>query len=92
MGTNQYNVRRASADRLREVIEKPLALAGAKAQSGLVDAILSDVGDEPGNLPLLEHALSQLWDRRKGCEITHNAYTEIGRLSGALKNHADRVL
>ncbi len=91
MGTNQYNVRRASADRLREVIEKPLALAGAKAQPGLVDAILSDVGDEPGNLPLLEHALSQLWDKRKGLEITHDAYTEIGRLSGALRNHADRV-
>ena len=57
-----------------------------------MDAILSDVGDEPGNLPLLEHALSQLWERRKGNEITHEAYKEIGRLSGALKNHADRVL
>ena len=33
MGANQYNVRRASSERLREVIEKPLALAGAKAQS-----------------------------------------------------------
>jgi hypothetical protein len=50
MGANQYTVRRANAKRLGEVIEKPLALAGAKAQTGLVDAILSDVGDEPGNL------------------------------------------
>jgi Protein of unknown function (DUF1566) len=91
MGANLYNVPRASAERLREVIEKPLALAGAEAQPGLVDAILADVGDEPGNLPLLEHALSQLWDRRKGTEITHDAYKEIGRLGGALKNHADRV-
>jgi Novel STAND NTPase 1/Protein of unknown function (DUF1566) len=35
--------------------------------------------------------LSQLWDKRKGSEITHDDYTEIGRLSGALRNHADRV-
>ena len=34
----------------------------------------------------------QLWDRRKGNEITHKAYNEIGRLSGALKNHANQVL
>ncbi|HEY4932761.1 MAG TPA: DUF1566 domain-containing protein [Terriglobales bacterium] len=92
MSANQYNVRRASAERLRDVIEKPLALAGAKAQPGLVDDILSDAGDEPGNLPLLEHALSQLWDKRAGSEITHDAYKEIGRLSGALRNHADIVL
>ena len=92
MSTNQYNVRRASAERLRDVIEKPLALAGAKAQPGLVDAILSDAGDEPGNLPLLEHALSQLWEKRARSEITHDAYKQIGRLSGALRNHADSVL
>jgi len=92
MSANQYNVRRASAERLRDVIEKPLALAGAKAQPGLVDDILSDAGDEPGNLPLLEHALSQLWDKRAGSEITHEAYKQIGRLSGALRNHADSVL
>ena len=64
---------------------------GPTLKPGLVDAILSDVGDEPGNLPLLEHALLQLWERRQGNTITHKAYNDIGRLSGALKNHADRV-
>jgi conflict system STAND superfamily ATPase len=65
MGANQYNVRRASVERLREVIERPLALAGGNAEPGLVDAIISDVGDEPGHLPLLEFALSQLWENPK---------------------------
>jgi hypothetical protein len=50
-----------------------------------------NVGDEPGNLPLLEHALLQLWERRQGNTITHKAYNDIESLSGALKNHADRV-
>jgi Novel STAND NTPase 1 len=49
------------------------------------------VGDEPGNLPLLEHALLQLWERRQGNTITHKACNDIESLSGALKNHADRV-
>jgi hypothetical protein len=92
IGANLYNVPRASRERLRQVIERPLALAAAEAEPGLVDAILEDVGDEPGNLPLLEHALLQLWERRQGKTITHKAYNNIERLSGALKNHANQVL
>lgn len=92
MGKNQYNVQRVSAEHLRDAIEKPLALAGAKAQPGLVDALLNDVGDKSSNLPLLEHALSQLWDKRAGSEITYESYTQIGRLSGALEHHANQVL
>jgi hypothetical protein len=86
-----YNVRRVGSEQLREVIEKPLALAGAEAQDGLVDDLLDDVGEEPGNLPLLEHALLQLWERRRDRTLTHDAYRKIGRLSGALKNHAEQV-
>ena len=43
-----------------------LALAGCRAEPGLVDAILAEIGDEPGNLPLVEHALEQLWIDRSG--------------------------
>ena len=88
---NQYAVRRVGIEQLREVIEKPLALVGGGAEPGLIDDILNDVGDEPGHLPLLEHALLQLWGRREAQTLTHGAYKEIGRLSGALKNHANQV-
>jgi hypothetical protein len=57
----------------------------------LVDAVLKGMGDDAGNLPLLEHALLQLWERREGQTTTHKAYKDIGRLSGALKNHAEGV-
>ena len=88
---NQYLVQRMGRDELRQVIERPLALAGAKLEQGLADTLLNDVGDEPGNLPLLEHALLQLWELRQNQELTHDAYEKIGRLSGALENHADSV-
>jgi hypothetical protein len=46
-----------------------------------------------GALPFLEHALFKLWEKRDGRRLTAKAYTETGRLQGALDAHAeDRVL
>src|SRR5579872_139414 len=90
---NLYNVPRMTADQLRMAIEKRLALAGGHAEGGLIDAVLTDVGTEPGDLALLEHALSQLWEKcgGLGCTLTNEAYSAIGRLRGALGVHADEV-
>jgi WD40 repeat protein/DNA-binding winged helix-turn-helix (wHTH) protein len=90
---NLYNVPRMTHEQLRENIEKRLALAGAHAEPGLIDALLEEVGSEPGDLALLEHALGQLWERcgGPGCTLTNQAYAEIGRLRGALGRHADGV-
>ena len=35
-------------------------------EPGLVDTILAEAGDEPGNLPLVEFVLHQLWEQRQG--------------------------
>jgi hypothetical protein len=55
-----------------------------------VERILDDVEDEPGNLPLLEFALTQLWQQRQGKQLTHAAYQHIGKVQGALARHADQ--
>jgi hypothetical protein len=52
---------------------------------------VGDVGDEPGNLPLLEFALSALWGQRQGNLMTHDAYVNIGGVAGALARHANEV-
>ncbi len=41
-------------------IEKPAEMQGAAFEAGLVERILDDVGDKPGNLPLLEFTLTLL--------------------------------
>jgi WD40 repeat protein len=74
---------------LREIIEKPAQKLGVSFEGGLVERILDDVDKEPGNLPLLEFALTELWNKRKGKQLTHNAYEEIGEVSGALTRYAD---
>jgi WD40 repeat protein len=74
---------------LREAIEKPAAAQAVAFESGVVERILKDVAAEPGHLPLLEFALTQLWSLRQGALITHAAYTAIGGVEGALARHAD---
>jgi signal transduction histidine kinase/DNA-binding NarL/FixJ family response regulator len=78
--------------RLREAIEEPALRAGAEFESGLVDTLLDDLRQQPGALPLLEHALSELWKRNEdGRKLTHHAYQNIGRIEGALEKHANEV-
>ncbi|NEO05953.1 WD40 repeat domain-containing protein [Moorena sp. SIO3I8] len=83
-------IRSMNPEELREVIEKPAQKVGVSFEGGLVERILKDVDKEPGNLPLLEFALTELWKKRTSKQLTHQAYEEIGEVSGALTSYADR--
>ncbi|MGC9527622.1 MAG: CHAT domain-containing protein [Limnospira sp.] len=82
-------IRSMNSEELREVIEKPAEKLGVNFEHGLVERILKDIDKEPGNLPLLEFALTELWNKRQGKQLTHDAYREIGEVSGALTRYAD---
>ncbi|MCP4409130.1 MAG: hypothetical protein GY807_15510 [Gammaproteobacteria bacterium] len=84
-------LRPMNPDELRMAIEKPAELRGMTFEAGLVERVLEDVRNEPGNLPLLEFALTQLWEQQSQGELTHEAYEAIGRVDGALSRHADQV-
>lgn len=53
-----------TTEELRRAIEEPAKRSHWEFEPGLVDLILRDVGDEPGALPLLSHALLETWKRR----------------------------
>jgi WD40 repeat protein/DNA-binding SARP family transcriptional activator len=78
-------------EELGAAIEKPAQKQGAAFEHGLVNRILDDVGDEPGNLPLLEFALTLLWERAESGWLTHRAYDAIGKVDGALARYAEEV-
>ena len=80
-----------SEDELRAAIEEPAKQQGVTLEHGLVDRLLRDLGDEPGYLPLLEFALTLLWERQTQRQLTHVAYHEIGGVNRALAKHADDV-
>ena len=92
MSEHQLLVGPMTEDELRLAIDRPAQLAGGEFEPGLVEVLLQDVSSNPGALPLLQFALTELWHRRDGRRLTVAAYKAVGRLEGALKNRADDVL
>lgn len=84
-----------TSDELRRAIEEPAkrgrAADGApwELEPGLVDLILRDVGEEPGALPLLSHALLETWKRRSGHLLTLKGYHDAGGVRGAIAHTAE---
>jgi formylglycine-generating enzyme required for sulfatase activity len=80
-------------DALERVICKPAERAKLPVDPDLVEALLNDAEDQPGDLPLLEFALRQLWASRSasGGRMTFDAYRAIGRLAQSIVKHADDV-
>ncbi len=76
---------------LRRAIERPAQRVGLKFETGLVNAILADVARQPGSLPLLQHALLELWEQRQGQLLTLSAYQASGGVSGAIAQRADTL-
>jgi len=80
-----------TTEELRRAIEEPAKRAHWDFEPGLVDLILRDVGDEPGALPLLSHALLETWKRRAGHTLTLKGYADAGGVRGAIAQTAESV-
>ena len=78
-------------DELHRAIERPAQLAGCELEPGLAQRLVDDVRDQPGGLPLLQHALLELWERRRGNRLSHETYENIGGVGGALERRAEEV-
>jgi WD40 repeat protein/DNA-binding SARP family transcriptional activator len=78
-------------EELRRTIEEPARAGGWDFEPGLVDLLLRDVGEEPGALPLLSHALLETWKRRQGHTLTLDGYTEAGGVHGAIAKTTEAV-
>lgn len=79
-------------EQLREAIERPARLVGLTLDHGLASTMLSEVGAEPGALPLLQYTLDLLWQRREGRRLTADTYHELGGVTGALQRKADGLI
>jgi WD40 repeat protein len=85
-----FTIGQMGRDQLRSVIRGPLP-PEVRYEAGLVERILGDVGEDPGSLPLLEFALTLLWERQERGLLTHEAYEQLGGVDGALAAYAERV-
>lgn len=80
-----------SAEELERAIVNPAQQVGITFQPGLVATIIEDVNYGSGTLPLLQFALTELFEQREGRLLTGEAYTAIGGATGALAKRAEEL-
>ena len=78
-------------EELHRAVVGPAEGVGLHVDPALVADIVSDVAAQPGALPLLQYALTELFDHREGSTLTLEAYREIGGVSGALSRRAETL-
>src|SRR5438874_3069352 len=92
----QYLIPRMTRDERRFAITGPVGVKRCKITEPLVNRLMNDVGDNPDQLPILQHALMRTWDywaahRRNGEPIGLDQYEAVGTMSDALSKHADEA-
>jgi WD40 repeat protein len=78
-------------DELRRAIEEPARRVGLTVESSLTDALIADVLDQPGGLPLLSAALLEQWGEREGRVMRHAVYERTGGVRGAVGRLAEKT-
>jgi WD40 repeat protein/DNA-binding SARP family transcriptional activator len=91
MGRRTETVGPLSADELVRAIEGPANKVGVVVEPGLVARIVADVNSQTGTLPMLQYALTELFERRQGWRLDRQAYQELGGISGALVHRAESL-
>lgn len=91
-----YLVPRLNGEQNKLVITGPVNYAQGKISPRLVQQVINDLGDNPDQLPVLQHALMRTWDKwtetaevGEPMDIRH--YEMTGTMSNALSNHADEA-
>jgi len=92
----EYLIPRLNRKQRTRAIEGPVKVGGAEISPRLKQQLLNDIGDDPDQLPILQHALMRMWehwqthaDADAPLDLEH--YDAIGRMVEALSLHADEV-
>ena len=91
MEAQQLLIAPMNSQELKQAMERQAEQVGLRFAEGLSDSILDDVQTEPGAMPLLQHALQELWKRRHGRWLLWDEYHAIGGVKKAIARTADAV-
>jgi WD40 repeat protein/energy-coupling factor transporter ATP-binding protein EcfA2 len=94
---SHYLIPQMTRDQKRRAIEGPVAVGNAHITPRLVQQLLNDLGDNPDQLPILQHALMRTWSywakyrdyEDEPVDLKH--YEAIGTMSEALSQHANEA-
>jgi energy-coupling factor transporter ATP-binding protein EcfA2 len=62
IGFSQFFVPRLKRKDLKQVIEEPAILSGNRISQRLIERLVFDISDGVDQLPILQHALSRIWE------------------------------
>ena len=79
-------------EEIRRAVEQPAHQVGLHAEPALVDAIVSEMRDAPGALPLMSTALVEVWQGRSGGTLTAAAHYRAGGMPAALARLGEAAL
>ncbi|MGH2642188.1 MAG: BTAD domain-containing putative transcriptional regulator [Actinomycetota bacterium] len=91
LGMRTESVPPLTPDELEQAIRGPAERVGVRARPGLTAEMVADVASQPGALPLLQYALTELFERRDGDALGVEAYLALGGVAGALSTRAERL-
>jgi WD40 repeat protein len=96
INAGQYLVPRMTRDERRLAIAGPAGVCGAQVSPVLLTRLVNDVGDDPDQLSLLQHALNRTWASWQmhgtpGEPIALAHYESIGAMAKALDAHAEEA-
>lgn len=86
-----YLTPRLTWEQLREAICLPAQLFGGSMEDALANHLLNEAGNDPDQLPLLQHALMCMWENDTDKTLTLSKYQELHDLRKALDGHAEQV-
>lgn len=78
-----------SARELEAAILRPAESVGVRVEPALLAELVAETVARPGSLPLLQFALTELFEGRNGGEVTHAGYAALGGLRGVLSRRAE---
>ena len=61
IGFSQFFVPRLNRSQLQQVIEEPATLSGNTISRRLTERLIHDITEGVDQLPILQHALNQIW-------------------------------
>ena len=76
---------------LADAVRLPAAGVGIEIEPLLVDRITTEAALQPGALPLVQHTMAELFDRRQSNVIGLTAFEEAGGLAGAIGRRAEAI-
>ncbi|HKH49977.1 MAG TPA: hypothetical protein VKM72_35430 [Thermoanaerobaculia bacterium] len=95
LNDSQYLIPRMTRDQRREAITGPVLVGGGRIAPRLVNRLLNESGDNPDQLPILQHALMRMWDlwarQGRGGEVDLEHDEAVGGMAMALSRHADEA-